>query len=440
MLENNGHSIFSPSKAHRYIRCPGSVALESQCKDKPSAYAREGTAAHNLAEMVLTRKIKSASEMLGRFIKWEEIGTPQQWEVDEDMVDHVQAYCDRVFERVEEFKLLPHVRSVKLHVEERVDFSGVVNIPGQFGTADVVIEVEFEDDTVLLSVEDLKYGMGVKVDAQDNEQLMTYGAGVMSAYELVGYDVVKVNLAIHQIRLGHLSEHEYSAQEIREFSRDLATQAQVANHNLQGYLSEELKVEDLVLNPGEKQCLFCKAKAVCPALRKEVAATVFDQTPVTPDEFEDMTQENITRMEGADEEEKMSWLSVCMNKIDMIEGWCKAIRGMTEDELHAGKAVPGWKLVEGKRGARQWKDKDEAENTLKSMRLKLQEMYSMTLISPAQAEKVLKESPRRWNRLQDLIKQSKGKPHVAPESDKRPALTVGSVSDDFDDLEVEDLV
>ena len=70
----SSHSPYSPSKAHRYIRCPGSVALEAGLEDSSSTYAREGTAAHKLAEMVLKKEIVLAEEMIGRSINWQENG------------------------------------------------------------------------------------------------------------------------------------------------------------------------------------------------------------------------------------------------------------------------------------------------------------------------------------------------------------------------------
>ena len=69
-------------------------------------------------------------------------------------------------------------------------------------------ELEFEDGTTLLSIEDLKYGRGVEVYAAENEQLMTYAAGVVEDYEMAGYEVARVIVAIHQVRKNHMSEAE----------------------------------------------------------------------------------------------------------------------------------------------------------------------------------------------------------------------------------------
>ncbi|MGJ7321623.1 DUF2800 domain-containing protein, partial [Morganella morganii] len=67
-------------------------------------------------------------------------------------------------------------------------------------------------------------------------------------------------------------------------------------------------------------------------------------------------------------------------------------------------------------------------------RLKQDQMYSMKVISPTQAEKLIKkDSPRRWTKLEALITRSDGKPTVAPETDPRPALVINPETD-FDDV------
>ena len=71
---------------------------------------------------------------------------------------------------------------------------------------------------------------------------------------------------------------------------------------------------------------------------------------------------------------------------------------------------------------------------MKSMRLKRDEMYSFKLITPTVAEKLLKDNPKKWNRLQKLVIKPEGSPTIAPASDKRPALVMKSQADDFEDL------
>jgi hypothetical protein len=108
------------------------------------------------------------------------------------------------------------------------------------------------------------------------------------------------------------------------------------------------------------------------------------------------------------------------------------VRAETERQLLVGEPVSGWKLVQGKRGNRAWTSKEEAEATLKAMRIKHEDMYDYAVISPTSADKLAKAEiigPRQWPKLQALITQSEGKPSVAPASDKREALVLRTAND-----------
>jgi len=180
------------------------------------------------------------------------------------------------------------------------------------------------------------------------------------------------------------------------------------------------------LNPGEKQCKFCKAKATCPALRAEVGGIVHEAASL--DDFADLVPLKPDSTTGD------NYLSIAMSMVGLVEDWCKGIRAEVERRLLAGQEVKDFKLVEGKRGNRKWADPVAVENVMKSFRLRQDEMYDLSLISPTKAEKLLKSNPKRWAKVQEHITQSTGKPSVAPVADPRPALDVQSVADDFRDL------
>lgn len=412
------HARLSPSSAHRWMTCPGSVLLESTQPDTSSSFADEGTAAHFLASQCLEQKVDAVS-FKGRTILvgfkntewltegWTAGEKSTTFEVDADMASYVQVYVDAIRRKAEGHDLM---------VEVRVDFSRFVGVPDQFGTSDAIV---LSADGATMDVDDLKYGRGVRVDAEDNEQMMLYALGAYDQFEALG-DIKHVRMTIHQPRLDHVSVLEVSIDYLLAFGQRAKAAAQKAVDIL------DTGIYDMgELSPGDKQCKFCKAKATCPKLAEKV------QDELGAD-FESLTAQpyDAPRAVAAISDD---CLPLAMNAVDLIEGWCKAVRGETERRLLAGAPVSGWKLVQGKQGNRAWADEAQAEETLKAMRIKHDEMYDYKVISPTAAEKLFKAKvigPRQWPALQQIITRSVGKPSVAPESDKREALVLRT-ADDF---------
>ncbi|KJO46336.1 DUF2800 domain-containing protein [Klebsiella aerogenes] len=395
------HARLSPSSAHRWMRCPGSLALESTQPDKSSAFAEEGTRAHELAEKILNGRLQ---------------GFEHQGGTDPEMHDYVLRYVDAVWTLAEGNELM---------VEQRVDFSHIVGVENSFGTADAVVIVGNE-----LQIHDLKYGRGVQVDAEQNEQLQLYALGALEQFNLL-YDFDSVRLFIHQPRLNHVSEWALSVEELEAFGQ--RAQEAAANVIVMFNIAECEGVNTLPLEnftPGEKQCRFCKASAICTAREQFHMQTVAGDFDDLTAPIGELVTSAIARVPMLTNEQ----LAEIYGQADFLESWLKAIRDRVNSELNAGHPVPGFKLVTGKQGNRAWRDEVEAEELLKSFRLKQDQMYSQKVISPTQAEKLLKkESPRRWTKVEALITRSDGKPTIAPESDPRPALNVNPVND-FDDV------
>ncbi|EMK5709530.1 DUF2800 domain-containing protein [Acinetobacter baumannii] len=425
------HAKLSPSSAHRWMRCAGSVILEKDLPDSSSEHADLGTAAHFLASECLEQG-KDAADFEGHTIViikgnalWIDATTESPvsnfFTVETEMVENVQIYLDAVRSQADGNELL---------VEQRVDFSEFVGAEGSFGTSDAVVLTESE-----IQVHDLKYGKGVKVDAEGNEQLALYGLGALATFGMFG-DFKQVRMVIHQPRLGYQSESVLTVEELYDFANEAKTQVTFIHtledgvENPDGATGE---VFEASFNPGEKQCHWCKAKATCPALQKHLVETIAG-------EFENLTQldlqEEITNATAQVVSATNAQLSRMYAVIPLLEGWIKAVDSTVHQKMHAGEAIPGFKMVQGKKGNRTWTDAEEAEKLLKSMRLKTEQMYDLKLISPTKAEALKKDEaigPRQWTKIEALITQADGKPTVAPESDKRPAL---DMKPQFEDLTV----
>lgn len=397
-----GHAFLSPSGAPAWTRCEAKVHLEAGLPDKSGKDAAEGTAAHELRAMCLTTG-DDARVYLGRII--------EGFEVTDEMADAVQRSIDVVR------SILANNTDAELHVEVPLDISHITGEVGAKGTSDTVILLH---SAQTLIVDDYKHGRGVPVAAEDNEQLVIYAGAALAEFDLVG-DWQHITMRISQPRINNDSEWTITRAELEARLAAISATAQRIREG------NELT---LTATPGEKQCRFCKAKATCKALEREV------QTIIGV-EFENMTVDRLRAGELIDAADGVDNLAQKMSKVDLIEDWCKAVRAETERRLLAGSDVPGYKLVEGRRGARKWSDEKVAEETLKAMRVKHEQMYEYSLISPTTAEKLAKAEvigPRQWPRLKELITQSEGKPSVAPASDKRPAIVVTPTADEFDSL------
>lgn len=412
------HSTYSASGFEAARLCPGKPVMEAGKPDNSSAFAREGTAAHTVLELCLTNN-QRAGAYLGRLIDVE----GDQIAVTDEMVDHLDWCLDTIADYAGDDGLVM--------AETRVNYAEDIGVEHHeaWGTSDVIIVRGSEAISI-----DLKYGRGVEVDA-DCDQTKLYLLGTVRQVDGLVADITHCRAVILQPRLSRSpAEWDCTVDELRKWASTVAWDAVEARQTAAKEWKPELQAlwVETSLNPNEKSCKFCKAKATCPALRNEVSSTAFDITPASPDDFAEAVLP-FTGYTHADE----AWLAACLSKVDLIEDWCKGVRAETERRLLAGETVPGYKVVQGKRGNRQWTDAKEAEQMLKTFRVKLEDMYEMKVISPTTAEKLAKAETigkRQWPKLQVLITQSDGKPHVAPVSDPRPALDIKPVVEDFENV------
>jgi hypothetical protein len=384
------HAKLSPSGAHRWMNCPGSAALEAQYPgDTAGPHAAEGTLAHLLASECLDGTGRHPFARIGETHEVDGF----TFTVDQIMADYVDDYIRLVRDYGKRGMLL---------VEQRVPIGHMTGEEGATGTSDAIV---VDTTNRVLFVVDLKYGMGVRVDAGNNEQLMMYALGALEHCAEVS-DFDEICMVIHQPRLNHVSEHWLYVNDLLAFKAEVERAA------------AETRQPDARLEPGEKPCRFCKAKHDCPALKALVEETVDHIAPgVSADDFADLGDNS---------------LSIAMGRVDLIEQWCRSVRAEVERRLVAGKDVPGYKLVEGRRGNRAWKSPEIAQSELTKF-LKRDEMIEEKFISPATAEKLLKKNPDGLEALDSLTERPEGKLSVAPDTDKRPAKAPNATADDFAD-------
>lgn len=372
----NAHAAngLTASGAHRWLACTPSAKLEQRFPAESSAYAEEGTVAHSVAEITTRYWLGHLSEDT---YENELEGYKRAGYGDAEMVDCANAYAKFIIARLEEAKKTCPDPDVNL--ETRLDFSKYV--PGGFGTGDCVIISE-----PTLEIIDFKYGKGVRVEAENNPQMMLYALGALDLYGDL-YDIKTVRMHIFQPRLSsEACSWEISVEDLTLWAEHtVAPAARLAEKGLGEF------------NPSEETCRFCRARHACRA-RTEKNVALFDEGPdpmiLSPEEAGEI-----------------------LSKAGDIEQWLKDLRELVSSAIRNGQAVPGWKMVEG-RSVRKITDPDQAARALLSAGYEEALLYerkfaTLTQLESAFGKKAVAEV------LGDLIVKPKGSPTLAPESDRR---------------------
>ena len=346
--------IVGGSTAKRVINCPGSVALVAEMPPQPSSkYAEEGTMLH-----------EAISEFLGT--------TGYRFTCSQDLIEDKLIPALALLDEVDPDKQMLY------EVETRVGFGDL--LPGVFGSTDLMGRIG--NKAIIL---DWKFGSGVPVPAEENEQLMFYAAAAMRTPDAqwVFDGATEVELII--IQPPAIKRWTTTIERIKEFEQTLVKAVKIAQQ------------PDAPLKAGD-HCRWCAAKPVCPVMTGAVERAI------------------AIKMDKIDVDK----LGAYLHNADLLEDWIKDLRALAEEMLKKGKPVPGWKMVP-KRATRSWVKEADAKAAL-LQHLKESEVIETKLVSPAAAEKLLKAQKLK---LPDglTVAISSGNT-IAPESDPRPAVVL----------------
>lgn len=381
------HARLNSSSAHRWMNCPGSVKLSDLFPSSSSVYADEGTLAHDAAEQLIKTNqvsMEHRKRIDAFYAEHPELGGDAN-----QMITALMPYADFVRESYNE--QLHEDPATRLLTEQRVDLTPWIK--DGFGTSDVVIIRKGR-----LHIIDLKYGKGVPVFAEGNPQLRLYALGSLDMLDLV-YEVEEVTMTIYQPRLDSVSTDTISADELYKWGEEMIKPA------------ADLALTDDAPFAAGSWCQFCPARKSC----RERA-------------------EAFLRLE---EYRKQALLSVdeiggILGQIDGLVKWADDLKEGALTRALEGEVFPGWKVVEGRSIRKYSGTEEEIVRQCEGAGYDHALLYETKLLTVSAMEKMM--GKKQFSEvLGTYIEKPPGKPTLAPESDKRPAIVNTSAAEDFAD-------
>ena len=378
MMPPQKHALLSASSAHRWLHCPPSAKLTAGVTEAPSEAALQGTAAHALAEHKLRRALKQQSKR------------PVSKYEDDEMDTYTDDYASYVLEQYEQAKQT--TPGAVIYIEQHLDFSHLV--PGGFGTGDCLIVA---DGT--LHVIDLKYGLGVLVEAEWNPQMMLYALGALTLFDAL-YDIEQVALTVFQPRRENVSTWTISVTELNKW----------AEHTLKP--AAELAAKGDGEFCAGTWCQFCRIASTCRARAEaNLKLAKFEFAP--PAEL------------SADE------VAEVLAQIPELTRWASDVQDYALSQALSGERYEGFKLVAG-RSIRKYTDETAVAEAAKAAGYK--DIYKQSLLTITAMEKLM--GKKQFSEiLGDLVVKPEGKPTLVPLSDKRPELQISTAADDFTNID-----
>lgn len=378
MMPPQAHALLSASSAHRWLHCPPSAKLTAGVTEAPSEAALQGTAAHALAEHKLRRALKQQSKR------------PVSEYEDDEMDTYTDDYVSYVLEQYEQAKQA--TPGAVIYIEQRLDFSHVV--PGGFGTGDCLIVA---DGT--LHVIDLKYGLGVLVEAEWNPQMMLYSLGALALFDAL-YDIEQVALTIFQPRRENVSTWTISVTELNKWAEQALKPAAELAANGEGEFC------------AGTWCQFCRIASTCRARAEAILELA---------RYEFASPAELSPAEVAD----------VLAQIPELTRWASDVQDYALSQALSGELYEGFKLVAG-RSIRKYTDETAVAEAAKAAGYR--DIYKRSLLTITAMEKLM--GKKQFSEiLGDLVVKPEGKPTLVPVTDKRPELQVSTAADDFTNID-----
>jgi hypothetical protein len=357
-------NVVGGSSAKRVINCPGSVVLVQKMPRQPSSkYAAEGTALHTCIDRLVNDDSLTVPMLLGKTV---------------DGVVITEDHIEKLVYAVQTLDTIDPAMTLRYVTEVRVGFGDL--LPGVFGSTDLIGRQR--NRAVVL---DWKFGDGVMVEAEENMQGMFYAAAAMRTPETQwvfdGVDEIEIIIV----------QPPYTR-------RWVTTPARIADFEAELVRAVKRSQQpDAPLSVGD-HCRWCTAKPICPQMTGAVDRVAR------------------TALEGVDS----ASLATALALADQLETFINDARALAFARLEKGLAVPGYKLV-SKRATRQWTSEAKAKAALLALDgVAESDVTETSLLSPAQAEKVLKK--RKLALPADVVVAVSSGNTLAAESDPRPPV------------------
>lgn len=422
-IEEPSHSERGPSTAHRWRCCPGSVRLSRGLPNTAGIEAAHGTVFHEFAAMCLEFDL-DPQEFVGEPLTVEPFG---KLRFDQAMADHMLFGLDL-------FRSFMNAPGAVTLIEKRVSLKEWIG-PGEFGTADFAV-IDVANNRIVCG--DWKYGAGVPVHPENNDQAILYVLGVWSDYAREMFrchilethgdmaldapweDDIEVLVIIEQPRA------EGGGGVWRTTMGHILSVGERIKHD--AAMTER---EDAPVVPGIKQCQFCPAAKhnTCKTRARfllDLAGVDFDDLA---SDFAVLAEPEIPPASAFTPEER----SQLLLHRSMFEKLFDDLHAAAYKDAEMGRPVPGMKLVLGRTPARKWKDEDKAEIIL--VEQFGEDAHVKKLLSPAQVEEKIGKRAFK-DRFGKAVAYGEAKAILVPDTDKREA--VRSILSDFDGLHDDD--